>query len=45
MSNNLKNVNETNATQNKAKKFWKNFGLFILALLLSVVTVFVISLN
>lgn len=45
MSNNLKNVNDTNGNQSRSKKFWKNFGLFAIAFMLAVVTVFVISLN
>ena len=45
MSNNLKNFNETNESQSKGKKFWKNFGLFMVAFLLAVVTIFVLSLN
>lgn len=44
MNNNLKNTPDTNDRKNKAKNFWKNVGLIGIALVLAVVTFFVISL-
>lgn len=45
MNNNFNNVNDVNESQSKSKRFWKNFGLFVVAFLLAVVTVVVLSLN
>ncbi len=45
MNNNFKNDNEMKENQGKSKRFWRNFGLFTVAFILAVVTVFVISLK
>ncbi len=34
-----------NASESKAKSFWKNVGFIAIALVLAVVTVFVLNLN
>jgi len=41
---NFQNQNEVPETKGKAKLFWRNFGLFFLALGIATLTVVVISL-
>ena len=41
---NKKNQN-TNEPKNKSKKFWKNVGFIGIALVLAIITVFVLNLN
>lgn len=44
MDNNINNNIIVDVTENKAKKFWKNFGIFMLSLTLAVLTIVVINL-
>ena len=44
MNNNLSR-NDTNENKSKAKIFWKHVGFIGIALLLAVITVFVLNLN
>ena len=45
MQNRNINKNGANDTKGKSKGFWKNVGFIALALLVAVITVFVLNLN
>ena len=45
MQNRIADKNATNETKGGAKAFWKNFGIFCLALCVAVITVLVLNLN
>ena len=45
MQNRNINKNGASETKGKVKGFWKKFGIFLLALFVAVITVFVLNLN
>lgn len=45
MQNRITGKNESNETKSGAKGFWKNFGIFFLALCVATITVLVLNLN
>lgn len=45
MNKNFQSANENNEQKSKAKGLWKHVGFFAIALVIAIVTVFVLNLN